>query len=309
MEVDTAKRVYMESVRVTREVLEASRLGRAVGGRKLKRAVQAIVDQVVTNQTALLGMTTLRTFDEYTFTHSVNVCILSVVLGQQLGMKKLQLYEVGLCGLVHDIGKLRLDCALINKPERLTEEEWADMKTHTREGLLELFRLHGVADIPYRAMLAAYEHHMRMDRAGYPEIRRPRKLGLFTRIVSLVDIFDAVTSVRCYNREPWPPDKVLMTMRDDSLWSVDPVLVKAFINVTGIYPIGTVVILSTNALAVVVAVNPDSLLAPIVKVISDTDGEPLADTPVINLAKEPSCRILKTVDAALHEIDVGCYFI
>ena len=243
-DVQSATRVYARSVQVAREVLDGIRIGRAVNARKVKRSVQGIVDQVLNNQVALLGMTAMRDFDEYTFTHSVNVCILCVVLGQRLGLEKRQLYELGLCGLLHDIGKARIDSAIINKPGALDEKEWQQMRLHPREGLLALFQLRGFAELPLRQMLAAYEHHMKLDLTGYPKVRRTRRPSLFTRVVSVVDTFDAVSSARSYRSRGWPPDKVLLNMRDEPGWGLDRVLVKAFITATGIYPVGTVVSLT-----------------------------------------------------------------
>ena len=280
-----AARVYVRSVQVAREVLEGIRIGRAVNARKVKRSVQGIVDQVLNNQVALLSMTAMRDFDEYTFKHSVNVCILCVVLGQRLGLEKHQLYELGLCGLLHDIGKARIDSAIINKPGSLTEEEWHQMRLHPREGLLALFQLRGFAALPLRQMLAAYEHHMKVDLTGYPTVRRTRRPSFFTRIVSVVDTFDAVSSARSYRSRGWPPDKVLLNMRDEPGWGLDRVLVKAFITATGIYPVGTVVTLTDNSLAIVVAPNPDAPDAPVVQQITDAGGKPLAEPRKIDLAE------------------------
>jgi HD-GYP domain-containing protein (c-di-GMP phosphodiesterase class II) len=298
-EVEGAARVYARSVQVAREVLDGIRIGRAVNGRKVKRSVQGIVDQVLNNQVALLSMTALRDFDEYTFMHSVNVCILCVVLGQRLGLDKHQLYELGLCGLLHDIGKARIDSAIINKPGALTEEEWHQMRLHPREGLLALFQLRGFAELPLRQMLAAYEHHMKVDLTGYPRVVRPRRPSLFTRVVSVVDTFDAVSSARSYRSRGWPPDQVLLNMRDEPGWGLDRVLVKAFISATGIYPVGTVVVLDDNSLAIVVAPNPEVPDAPVVNVITDATGRPLDEPKRLDLNQEQATgghRIQRSVD-------------
>ncbi|HKJ92448.1 MAG TPA: HD domain-containing phosphohydrolase, partial [Longimicrobiales bacterium] len=156
---EAAKRAYVQTVQVAHEVLTDMRLGRAVNVRRVKRAVQSIVDQVLNNETSIVGMTTLRDYDEYTFTHSVNVCIFSVVLGQKLGLDKLQLYELGLGALFHDIGKMRIDPEITNKPGSLSDEEFHLMQQHPTEGLLALFAMHGFGHVPFRAMLMAYEHH------------------------------------------------------------------------------------------------------------------------------------------------------
>ena len=191
-----AKGTYAQSVKLAKDVLTGVRLGKAVNARKVKRAVQGIVDQVLDNESSMVTMTTLRGFDEYTFTHSVNVCIFSVVIGQRLGFTKLQLYELGLGALLHDIGKMRVDTEVINKTGGLTEEEWTQLKDHPTEGLLLLFEMRGFTDVPFRQMLVAYEHHMKIDLSGYPQNERTRELGLFSRIVAVADGFDAGTSVR-----------------------------------------------------------------------------------------------------------------
>ncbi|MFQ5536669.1 MAG: HD-GYP domain-containing protein [Gemmatimonadota bacterium] len=310
-----AKRTYAQSVQVARDVLGDVRLGKAVNVRKVKRAVQGIVDQVLSNETSMITMTTLRDFDEYTFTHCVNVSIFSVVIGQRLGLDKLQLYELGLGALFHDIGKQRIDYDIINKPGGLTDEEWARLKEHTTEGLLLLFKMLGFADVPYRQMLMAYEHHMKIDLTGYPTNKRPREPTLFSRIVAVADAFDAGTSVRSYQYNPWPPDAVLKEMRDNPKRGFDPLLVKALITATGVYPIGTLVILDTHELAVVSEVNknPDLLHRPRVKVISDAMGAPLATPVTLDLARNdpatggPVRSIIKTTDPQKYGIRVSDY--
>lgn len=313
---EVARRSYFQSVQVAREVLTDLRLGKAVNVRRVKRAVQSIVDQVLTNETSIIGMTTLRDFDEYTFTHCVNVSIFSVVIGQKLGLSKVQLYELGLGALFHDIGKMRIDAELLKKAEKLTDEEWALMQQHPVEGLLALFSMHGFGEVPYRAMLAAYEHHMKLDLSGYPVNRRPRNPTLFSRIIAVADGFDAATSRRSYQALPWRPEEVFREMRDNPDRGYDPLLVKAFINVTGIYPIGTLVILDTYELAVVIAPNPDRarMHQPTVRIIADSLGLPLANPIVTDLAEEdpatgkPRRAIIKTTDPEKYGIRIADYF-
>lgn len=312
-----AKRTYAESVSVAKDALGDVRIGKAVNVRKVKRAVQGIVDQVLSNESSMVTMTTLRDFDDYTFTHCVNVCIFSVIIGQRLGFDKLQLYELGLGALFHDVGKQRVDYDIINKPGGLTDEEWAELKEHTTEGLLCLFTMHGFADMPYRQMLMAYEHHMKTDLTGYPENKRDREPTLFSRIVSVADAFDAGTSVRSYQFNPWPPDAVLKEMRDNPKRGFDPLLVKVLITATGVYPIGTLCILDTHELAVVSKVNSDSNFAhrPVVVVISDATGVPLADPLTLDLSKDDPATgkavrtIIKTTEPQKYGIRVSDYLI
>lgn len=221
-----AKRTYAQSVQVAKDVLGDIRLGKAVNVRKVKRAVQGIVDQVLSNENSMITMTTLRDFDEYTFTHCVNVCIFSVIVGQRLGLEKIQLYDLGLGALFHDIGKQRVDVDIINKPSGLTDEEWLQLKEHTAEGLLCLFKMHGFADVPYRQMLMAYEHHMKTDLTGYPTNTRTREPTLFSRIVAVADAFDALTSERPY-KPAWTNEQALAWLRGVARTKFDQQCVEA----------------------------------------------------------------------------------
>ncbi len=316
-ELEAAKRTYAQSVRLAREALSDLRMGRVVNVRKVKRAVQGIVDQVLANEPSMLTLTTLRDYDEYTYTHSVNVCIFSVVIGQRLGLSRLQLYELGLGALFHDLGKSRIPLEIVNKTEGLTEEEWFQLQQHPTEGLLALFHLQGFQDVPYRQMLMAYEHHMKVDLSGYPKNRRPRRPSLFSRIVAVADAFDAGTSVRSYQYQPWPPDRVLQEMRDNPKRGFDPLIVKALINATGVYPIGTLCILDSLELAVVTGVHrdPARLHQPVVKVISDSLGLPLATPRVVDLSEtdpatgRPLRTIIKTANPERYGIRVADYLL
>jgi HD-GYP domain-containing protein (c-di-GMP phosphodiesterase class II) len=314
---ERAKRAYFQTVEVAKNVLGDTRLGKSVNARRVKRAVQSIVDQVLNNETSIMGMTALRDYDDYTFTHCVNVCIFAVVLGQKLGLNKLQLYELGLGGLFHDIGKMRIDEAITNKPSGLTDEEFEQMQQHTTEGLLALFNMHGFSEVPFRAMLMAYEHHMKIDLTGYPSSKRPRRPTLFSRIIAVADGFDAATSNRSYQSVPWRPEDALKEMRDNPKRGYDPLLVKALINVTGIFPVGTLVILDTHEMAVVTAPNPDpsKLNQPVVKVIYDENGVPMAEPRTVNLGADDferggrPPRIIKTTRPEKYGIDIGAYFV
>jgi HD-GYP domain-containing protein (c-di-GMP phosphodiesterase class II) len=314
---EAAKLTYFQTVHVAKEVLTDTRLGRAVNLRRGKRAVQSIVDQVLNNETSMIGMTTLRDYDEYTFTHSVNVCIFSVVLGQKLGLTKLQLYELGLGALFHDIGKQRVDSDIVNKAASLSDVEWHEMQRHPTEGLLTLFSMRGLDDVPYRAMLIAYEHHMKRDLTGYPRNRRPRTPTLFSRIVSTTDGFDAATSKRSYQKQPWTADEVLREMRDNPKRGYDPLLVKAFTNVTGVFPVGTLAILDSHEMAVVTARNadPNRVHQPHVKVISDSLGVTLTEPIAVDLSEidagtgRPRRTIIKTLDPDKYGIRVSDYFV
>src|SRR5690606_21969020 len=139
------------------------------------------------NELSMTGLTTLRENDEYTFVHSVNVAIFAIALGKRLGFDRPQLYDLGLAALLHDLGKARVDVELIHKDAMLEEGEWHAVQTHPWQGTLTLLKMREGEELPYRAILAAFEHHMKIDLTGYPRPIRPRRLGLFTRLVAVAD--------------------------------------------------------------------------------------------------------------------------
>ncbi len=313
---EAAKRTYARSVVVTKEVINSIRMGRTANVKKVKRAVQAIVDQVLNNEASLLGLTTLRDYDEYTFTHSVNVCIFSVALGRKLGLSKLQLYDLGLAALFHDVGKSRVPLEVLNKQGGLTDEEWRIMQAHPWLGLLTLFALRGYGEIPYRGMIVAYEHHMKTDLTGYPKSLRSRELSIYSKIVSVADGFDAATSRRVYQTVPIQPDQVLKEMWENPRRGYDPVVVKAFINLIGIYPVGTCVILDTYEVAIVHSANPDvsQVHRPVVRVVTTPEGalqQPgfLADLAQKDADGRHPRTIVKVTDPLKYGISVSDYFV
>jgi len=313
---ELAKKTYSQSVAVTKELMSSVRMGRSPNIKKVKRVVQGIVDQLLNEETSLIGLTTIRDYDEYTFTHSVNVCIFSVALGKRLGFNKLQLYDLGMAALFHDIGKSRVPSEVINKAEQLTDDEWRLIAAHPWMGALALFQLRGQQELPYRAMVVAHEHHMKIDMTGYPRPIRQRTMSMFSKIVAVADGFDAATSRRSYQTTPLNPAQVMMEMRDNPRRGMDPVVVKAFINLTGIYPVGTLVVLDTFELGIVHAVNPipEMLSRPIVRVISDAQGNLLHPGTLIDLAEQREDgmylrTIIKTENPERYGIRVGDYFL
>lgn len=313
---EQAKRTYTHSVAVTKEVINSIRMGRTANVKKVKRAVQAIVDQVLNNESSLVGLTTLRDYDEYTFTHSVNVCIFAVALGRKLGFSKLQLYDLGLAALFHDVGKSRVPLEVLNKTGGLSEEEWRIMQAHPWLGVLTLFGLRGYGEVPYRGMIVAYEHHMKTDLTGYPKSLRPREMSIYSKIVAVADGFDAATSRRVYQTEPIQPDAVLREMWENPRRGFDPVLVKALINLIGIYPVGTCVILDTYEVALVHAANPDvtAIHRPIVRLVTSPEGAIAHGGVLVDLAQRDESgayprTIVKVSDPIKYGIKVSDYFV
>jgi len=313
---EVAKRTYEQSVAVTKEVVSSIRMGRSASVKKVKRAVQGIVDQVLNNETSLMGLTTIRDYDEYTFTHSVNVCIFSVAIGRRLGLTKLQLYDLGLAALFHDVGKSRVPVEMLNKPGSLNEDEWRVIQAHPWLGVLTLFGLRGYGEVPYRGMIVAFEHHMKTDLTGYPKTLRNRKLSVFSKIVAVADGFDAATTRRAYQTTPIQPDQVLREMWTNPRRGLDPVLVKAMINLLGVYPVGTCVILDTYEVGIVHAANSDisQLARPMVRVVGTSEGAVLRPGHLVDLAETGpdgnfKRTIIKVTDPAKYGINPADYFV
>jgi HD-GYP domain-containing protein (c-di-GMP phosphodiesterase class II) len=280
----------------------------------VKRAVQGIVDAILTDPASMMGLTTLREFDDYTFVHSVNVCILSIALGRRMGLSRTGLLDLGLAALMHDIGKSRLPLEVLNKRGELTEDDRDVLRTHPWQGVLALFKSPVGGGRPWRAIVSAFEHHIKIDGSGYPVPLRKRRLSMFSKIVTVADGYDAATSTRVYQSVPWSPADVLRGMRDNPRLGLDPVIVKALINLTGIYPVGTLVVLDTFELAVVHSSNPDltALSRPIIRLLSDAQGNRLPDAPVCDLtARDGSGQYLRTIirteDPDRYGITIGDY--
>jgi len=314
---EAAKRTYSHGVAATKDLINSVRMGRTTSVAKVKRAVQSIVDQVLNNETSLIGLTAIRDYDEYTFTHSVNVCILAVAIGKKLSLTRLQLYDLGLAALLHDVGKARIPVEVLNKTTGLTEEEWKMMQMHPWQGVLTLFSMGGYGEIPHRPIVVAHEHHMKTDLTGYPRAIRPRAQGIFSRIVAVADGYDAATTRRSYQTVPIQPDQVLREMWENPRRGYDPMLVKALINLIGIYPVGTCVILDTFEVAIVAAANQDQqfLNRPLVRICLDENGAMLGppgreESLLAQDANGAFLRsIVKVTNPDRYGIIVGDYFV
>ena len=248
-------------------------MGQTLKLRKSKRVVQGMIDQLLTAEANLIGLTTIRSHDEYTYNHSVNVCILSLSIGQRVGFSKGKLCELGVAALFHDIGKSDVPIEILNKPSEFSKEEWEVMQRHPIYGVRKIMKLKGLDALSSRIITGAFEHHLNYDFSGYPKVPY-KKLSLFGRIISLADCYDGLTSSRVYSRVPYVPDKALKFMLSRAGKAYDPILLKLFINCIGIYPAGSLLLLNTKELAVVMQSNPDpeKSSTPRIKVIADPEG-------------------------------------
>lgn len=277
-----AEKTVEGSSRLIRSVMDDVRLGKAIDTAAAKEAVSECVDNILDNPDAMTLLTRIRNKDEYTSQHSLSVSVLSISLGRTLGLARDQLEALGMAAMLHDVGKIMTPDEVLKKPGRLTDQEMEVMKRHAREGRDILLSTDGVT---LEALDVAHSHHERMDGGGYPRGLKKDQLSLFTRMVSVTDTFDAITSDRVYDNGRTNIEAFKILSRGSaSQW--DSQMVLQFIRTIGIYPPGTVVELSSGELGIVIETNPGMKLRPKVLLLP-RDGQPVAGSVVIDLAITP----------------------
>jgi HD-GYP domain-containing protein (c-di-GMP phosphodiesterase class II) len=310
-----AKKTYFQAVSVTKGVMNSIKSEQPTHLKKVKRVIQSIVDIILKEESSLLGLTAIKDFDEYTYNHCVNVSILSITVGQKLGLDKNTLTKLGIASLFHDIGKVDVPIDVLNKPGSFNEDEWELMRRHPVNGVKAISRIRGLNELAASSMVVAFEHHIYYDLTGYPATRIKRMPNFFSRIVSIADQYDSMTSARVYARIPYSPDKALSLMMERSGVQLDPLLFKIFANIVGVYPIGTLVMMDTRELGLVFESNPnpEKLDRPKVILITDTAGRRVTGKTVDLAEQEPSGRYKRTINKALdpkkYKINLAEYFL
>ncbi len=281
-----------------------------------RRLMQSIYNHIVEDEGFVYGLTNIKNHDEYTLNHSVNVCLLATALGRRLGLSRAELVDLGMAAFFHDLGKTATPLEILNKPGRLTDEERDIMERHPFHGAEKLALLKEFRRLPLRAIHVAMEHHIKEDLSGYPRYFKKDDVNLFSKIVKVVDVFDAITTKRIYRTKDFTRAEALSLMLEQSGTEFNPVILKAFVNMMGVFPIGTLVALSTGELAIVQDLNADPklVLRPAVKLITDPSGQRI-DGAVVDLAeRDPATgRFRRTIatplDPARYGIEVSDYFL
>lgn len=307
------RKTYFNAVFYVKGVFNKIKNGEAGDIRKAKRVIASVVDTIIEHEQTLLGMTAIKNYDEYTYYHCANVSIIAVAIGQRLGLGRKLLIDLGIASLFHDLGKVEVPYEILNKATSLVDSEWRIMQKHPIWGVKALLKMRDVDELTVRSALVAFEHHMNLDHSGYPRLKEPSEIDLFSKIVSIADRYDAMTSARIYSRTPMPPDKALSYMMGRAGEALDPLILKHFINMVGIYPIGTLVKLDSNELGLVFENNQQSLFRPRVMLITDPRGNWIEGTVVdLNEKKtgdEYSRKIIKTLDAKKYGINIEDYLL
>ncbi len=281
-----------------------------------RRLMQSIYNHIVEDEGFVHGLTNIKNHDEYTLNHSVNVCLLATALGRRLGLSRAELVDLGMAAFFHDLGKTETPLEILNKPGRLTEAERDIMEKHPFHGAEKLALLQEFRRLPLRAIHVALEHHIKEDLSGYPRYFRKGDVNLFSKIVKVVDVFDAITTKRVYRAKDFTRAEALSLMLEQSGTEFNPVILKAFVNMMGIFPIGTLVALTTGELGIVLDLNPDPklVLRPAVKLITDATGRKF-DGGTVDLTERDDAtgRFKRTIatalDPAKYGIEVADYFL
>lgn len=294
-----ARASFSGAVSLLREIDRLLRANTSIAPTKVKGVVRSLVDNVLTNRYAMLQLTGLKNYDEYTFYHSANVAILSLALGSLITSDYRFLSVLGTGALLHDIGKLAIDTRILNKPGPLTPEEWAAMREHPVAGA-EMTEL--MPGVDKAALVSILEHHMRWDGTGYPTREPRRKQHLTSRIVAVADSYDAMTSQRSYSA-PRVQDEAIALLAKSAGTSLDPVLVRLFIGLMGLYPPRSVVRISDGSIAIVVAPAEGEPTRPLVRVIAGADGNVVEPHDVV-LAERPDLTVEGCIDPRMVNIDV-----
>lgn len=295
--------IYNGAVDVVKNVMGEVRMGKIPKAEPVKAIINEITESVLSDPNAIIGLTMIKNYDNYLYNHSVNVSIISLALGRCMKLSEGELHAVGVAALLHDIGKTGVSENIIRKPGGLSSEEWEKVKQHPLMGSNIIKRMEGMDELIGRLI---YEHHIKYDHSGYPQTTS--NLHPLSQIITISDAYDALTTLRVY-QQPHNPVEAVKIMSNFSGRHFNPDTLKAFINMLGLYPVGTMVRLSTNEIGMVTKVNQeDSGEYPVVKIVYDKDGGALASPYELDLAVKKDVGIISTVNPAVTNTDLGAFF-
>jgi len=303
-EVKRAANICAKGKEAVVSMFQEARMGLAIEAEAAAPLVEEISNSVLRNPGALISLARLKTADDYTFMHSVAVCALMIALARKLGLDEQQTRDAGMAGLLHDLGKAMIPMEILNKPGKLTDEEFDLVKTHPEEGHKLLLGGIGISEMTRDVCL---HHHEKIDGSGYPKRLNGETMSLFAKMGAVCDVYDAVTSNRPY-KAGWDPAESIKRMAE---WKghFDPVVFQAFVKSLGIYPIGSFIRLESGKLGVVIEQGEQSLLKPKVRVFFSTKSQAYIKPETIDLARSPE-KIAGREDAAKWGIkDIDRYWI
>lgn len=301
-----SERTRLETVKTVRQIFHSLESNRNINTRAVRTAVDNILDEILTNTDILVQLSDIRSYDDYNFYHSVNVCILSLMTGVSLGMNTLQLRDLGVGALLHDVGKIKVPESILNKPGPLTPSEFEEVKKHTIYGF-DILRQY--PDISLLSSHVAFQHHERIDGSGYPRGLKESEIHEYARIVAVTDVYDALLADRVYRKALIPYQAIQIITRGTYTF-FDPRIVGAFLENIAIYPVGSLVQLNTGDIGFVVDVNKKSPHKPVIRRLLDHHGQKVKAPQEIDLDKLHTVYIVKVFNeelsySLLQEIENG----
>jgi HD-GYP domain-containing protein (c-di-GMP phosphodiesterase class II) len=306
---EKARNTYFHALASVKDVVQRVSVQGHAGIRRAKRMVQNMVDCLSQDESLFLCLSTIKDYDDYTYSHSVNVAVLSLCLGNRIGFSRTSLEHLGICGLFHDLGKVEVSHEILSKPGNLTQDEWQQMKNHPMASVRQILRLHASHELKSKIILAPFEHHIKYDLSGYPHVLFKNKVSLFGRILQIADVYDAITSPRAYRSSYFSPDQAIAFMMKNAGKDFDPVLLKVFAIMMGTYPVGSLLELDTGEMGIVADYPMESGGHMPRVVLLKKDGEgPYTRGEVIELSeKDPSTgslrrNVVKSFNAASRGI-------
>jgi putative nucleotidyltransferase with HDIG domain len=280
-EIARAARICAQARRAVTSMFQEARMGKAIDAGNATKLVEEIADSVTRNPGALISLARLKTADDYTYMHSVAVCALMIALGRQLKLDEELIRKLGIAGLLHDLGKAMMPLEVLNKPGKLSDDEFRIMKSHPEEGYKLLQDSQGIDDITFDVVL---HHHEKTDGSGYPKGLKDKEISLYAKMGAVCDVYDAITSNRPY-KAGWCPAESLRRMAEWANGHFDPTVFQAFVKSLGIYPIGSLVRLNSGRLGLVIEQSARSLLTPRIKVFFSTRSNTRIPPEIIDLSQ------------------------